>query len=85
MKPLQRIIERVTRLGDPEDPNTLRPLLTVDEFYVLFQEISRRPEVKDVRVKITAFDMPVAGGTPVVPRSTQAGRGLGGSSRPGEN
>lgn len=80
MSPLQRITERVTRLGDPENPSTPRPLVTVDEFfsgndvvgsigcnlasqprpdefYVLFREISQRRDVKDVRVKITAFDM----------------------------
>lgn len=28
------------------------------EFHTLFREIAERPEVKDVRVKITAFDMP---------------------------
>jgi len=29
----QRIAERISRLGDPNDPNTPRPLLTIDEFF----------------------------------------------------
>jgi hypothetical protein len=81
MTPLERITERVTRRGHPDDPNTPRPLVTVDEFfdgnsevgsigcnldstpsperfYALFQEIARRPEVKDIRIQITAFDVP---------------------------
>jgi hypothetical protein len=29
----QRITERVNRLGDPNDPNTPRPLLTIEEFF----------------------------------------------------
>jgi len=81
MTPLERITERVKRLGQPDNPDTPRPLLTIDEFFVgnsamgsigcnilstpspdrfftVFQEISQRPEVKDVRVQITAFDLP---------------------------
>lgn len=34
MTPLERITERVNRMGDPDDPGTPRPLLTVDEFFV---------------------------------------------------
>jgi len=33
MAPLERISERVRRLGDPDDPDTPRPLLSVDEFF----------------------------------------------------
>lgn len=81
MTPLERITERVKRLGQPDNPDTPRPLLTIDEFFVgnsamgsigcnilstpspdrfftVFQEISQRPEVKDIRVQITAFDLP---------------------------
>jgi hypothetical protein len=81
MKPLERITERVTRLGNPDDPRTPRPLVTVDEFFSgnseigsigcnldsapspgqfhsLFQEIAKRPDVADIRVQITAFDVP---------------------------
>jgi hypothetical protein len=81
MTPLERITERVTRLGHPDEPGTPTPLVTLDEFfdgnsevgsigcnldsapaparfYELFLEIARRPEVKDVRVQITAFDAP---------------------------
>jgi hypothetical protein len=81
MTPLERITERVTRRGHPDEPNTPRPLVTVDEFfdgnsevgsigcnldstpspeqfYALFREIARRPGVKDIRVQITAFDVP---------------------------
>lgn len=81
MTPLERISERVARLGHPDEADTPRPLVTVeeffngnsevgcigcnletapspDQFYKLFQEIARRPEVKDIRVQITAFDLP---------------------------
>jgi hypothetical protein len=81
MTPLERITERVTRLGHPDEPGTPRPLVTIDEFfegnsavgsigcnldcapapsrfYELFREMARRPEVKDIRVQITAFDAP---------------------------
>jgi len=81
MSHLDRITERVTRLGDPGLPGTPVPLLTVDEFfegnsvvgsigcnlegepspetfYSLFQTIAQRPDVKDIRVQITAFDDP---------------------------
>ena len=81
MTDLERITERVNRLGHPDDPETPRPLLTIDEFfggnleigsigcnvdgapsperfYTLFQGIAQRPDVKDIRVQITAFDMP---------------------------
>lgn len=81
MTQLERITERVNRLGDPEDPDTPRPLLSVDEFfegnsvvgsigcnldgepspgafYALFRAITERPDVKDIRVQITAFDEP---------------------------
>ena len=34
MTPLERISERVRRLGDPDDQSTPRPLLTLDEFFV---------------------------------------------------
>lgn len=33
MTALERITERVTRLGDPDDPATPRPLLTLSEFF----------------------------------------------------
>jgi hypothetical protein len=33
MDPLQRITERVWRLGDPDDPETPRPLLALEEFF----------------------------------------------------
>lgn len=33
MKDLERIAERVHRLGDPDDPQTPRPLLAIDEFF----------------------------------------------------
>jgi hypothetical protein len=78
MTPLQRITERVCRLGDPNTATTPRPLLTLEEFfegnesagsigcnlpgvpkphqfYLLFQAIAARPEVKDIRVRITDF------------------------------
>jgi len=81
MSHLDRITERVTRLGDPGFPDTPVPLLTIDEFfegnsvigsigcnlevipspdtfYSLFRTIAQRPEVKDIRVQITAFDVP---------------------------
>jgi hypothetical protein len=82
MTPLQRITERVYRLGDPNTPMTPRPLLTLEEFfegnqdtgsigcnlpsnvatpqrfYSLFKAISVRPDVKDIRVRITDFDQP---------------------------
>lgn len=81
MTPLERITQRVTRLGHPDEPGTPTPLVTLDEFfdgnsevgsigcnldsapaparfYELLLEIARRPEVKDVRVQITAFDAP---------------------------
>jgi hypothetical protein len=31
--PLERITERVTRLGHPDSPGVPRPLLTIDEFF----------------------------------------------------
>ena len=78
---LERVTERVNRLGNPEDPRTPRPLLSIDEFfdgndvvgsigcnldsepspgtfYAIFQAIAQRPDVKDIRVQITAFDDP---------------------------
>lgn len=81
MTPLERITERVTRLGHPEDANTPRPLVTVAEFFEgnteagsigcnlpdmpdpevfhqLFKAIAQRPDVQDIRVQITAFDVP---------------------------
>lgn len=80
MTPLERITERVTRLGHPDDPETPTPLVTLgeffegnseigsigcnlesaspDRFYILFREIARRADVKDIRVQITAFDAP---------------------------
>jgi hypothetical protein len=33
MTPLERITERVTRLGHPDEPGTPTPLLTIDEFF----------------------------------------------------
>lgn len=33
MTPLERVTERVNRLGDPNDPETPRALLTLDEFF----------------------------------------------------
>jgi hypothetical protein len=81
MTPLERITERVTRLGDPDDPSTPRPLLSIGEFFdgnevvgsigcnlpgepspsqlrAVLDNVARRPDVKDVRVRITAFDNP---------------------------
>ena len=81
MTHLDRITERVNRLGHPDEPDAPRPLLTVDEFfegnaevgsigcnlegapapdefYALFRAIAERPDVNDVRVQITAFDVP---------------------------
>lgn len=81
MTHLDRITERVKRLGHPDEPDTPRPLLTIDEFfegntevgsmgcnldsapapeafYSLFRTIAQRPDVKDIRVQITAFDVP---------------------------
>jgi len=81
MTHLQRITERVNRLGHPDDPKTPRPLVTIDEFFVgnsevgsigcnllsapspeqfhaLLQAIAKRSDVKDIRVQITAFDVP---------------------------
>jgi hypothetical protein len=80
MTPLQRITERVNRLGHPDEPDTPRPLVTVDEFFVgnneigsigcnlvptptpeqfhaLLEVIAKRPDVQDIRVQITAFDV----------------------------
>jgi hypothetical protein len=81
MTPLERITERVNRSGHPDDPDTPRPLIAVEEFFVgnseigsigcnldstpspeqfyaLFQAIAQRPDVKDIRVQVTAFDVP---------------------------
>jgi hypothetical protein len=81
MNSLQRISERVNRLGSPDNPETPRPLLTLEEFfegnevigsigcnlpgaptpqqmYAVLKVISKRSDVKDVRVQITAFDDP---------------------------
>lgn len=81
MPPLDRITERVSRLGHPDAPGTPRPLLTIDEFFegnvevgsigcnldgapgpdafrVVLSAIARRPDVEDIRVQITAFDVP---------------------------
>ena len=81
MTPLERISERVRRLGDPDDPANPRPLLSVAEFFdgnahvgsigcnlpdgpapaqflALFETFAKRPDVKDIRVRITAFDDP---------------------------
>jgi hypothetical protein len=81
MNPLERITERVNRLGDPDDPDTPRPLVSIDEFFsgnteigsigcnlshapspeefhTLFLAFSQRPDVKDIRVQITMFDVP---------------------------
>jgi hypothetical protein len=33
MTPLERITERVSRHGDVDDPSTMRPLLTLEEFF----------------------------------------------------
>jgi|SRR5438105_1675068 len=81
MSPLDRVTQRVTRLGDPDDPATPRPLLTVEEFfegnectgsigcnlpgeprpgqfYSLFKSLAQRPDVRDIRIQVTAFDVP---------------------------
>ncbi len=81
MTPLERITERVSRLGHPDDAQTPRPLVSVGEFFEgnaevgsigcnlpdapgpelfheLFRKISQRPDVQDIRVQITQFDVP---------------------------
>lgn len=81
MTHLDRITERVSRLGHPDEVETPRPLLTVDEFFegntvvgsigcnidcaptprefhALLRAIARRQDVKDIRVQVTAFDVP---------------------------
>jgi hypothetical protein len=81
MTPLARITERVNRLGHPDNPQTPRPLLTVEEFFEgnteigsigcnllptpspeifhdLLKALGKRPDVKDIRVQVTAFDVP---------------------------
>jgi hypothetical protein len=81
MTPLDRITERVCRLGHPDDPDTPRPLVSVAEFFEgneevgsigcnlssqpspaqfhrLFRDFLERPDVEDVRVQITMFDVP---------------------------
>lgn len=81
MTHLQRVTERTNLLGHPDDPETPRPLLTIDEFFdgncelgsigcnldpiptpdvfhALFRAIAQRPDVADIRVQITAFDVP---------------------------
>jgi len=81
VSPLERITERVHLPGDPNDPASPRPLLSISEFFegneypgsigcnlldepspaqfkALFEEFAGRPEVKDIRVQITAFDEP---------------------------
>lgn len=78
---LERITERVNRLGHPDERDTPRPLLSVDEFFdgndevgsigcnlvdppspevfhKLFRDIAARSDVADIRVQVTAFDMP---------------------------
>ena len=81
MTPFDRITERVTRLGNPDDPSTPRPLLSLEEFFdgndvvgsigcnlpgeplpsqlrSVLDSLARRPDVMDVRVRISAFDDP---------------------------
>jgi hypothetical protein len=81
MTPLERITERVSRLGHPDEPGTPRPLLSVGEFFdgnievgsigcnldgaptpaefhSVFRSIAQHPDVRDIRVQITAFDVP---------------------------
>ena len=81
MTPLERITERVSRNGDVNDPDTMRPLLTLAEFfegnevdgsigcnltptptpremYEILKRIAARPDVCDVRVEVTMFDVP---------------------------
>jgi hypothetical protein len=81
MTPLERITERVSRHGDVNLETTMRPILTLaeffegndvsgtigcnldpqptsSEFYQLLKAIAARPNVADVRVVITQFDVP---------------------------
>lgn len=81
MGPIERIMERISREGDVNNPATPRPLLTIDEFfegnnvvgsigcnltptptpaefYEVLREIAARPEVGEVRVQISQFDVP---------------------------
>ncbi len=81
MTPLERITERVSRSGHPDDPTTPRPLLTISEFFEgnetvgsigcnlpgepapslireILENIASKPEVKDVRIRISYFDDP---------------------------
>ena len=81
MTPLERITERVSRLGHPDVPGTPTPLVTVEEFFdgnteigsigcnldsaptpqqfhAVFLAIAQRPDVKDIRVQVTMFDVP---------------------------
>ena len=81
MTPLERITERVNRLGHPDVPGTPTPLVTVEEFFdgnaevgsigcnldstpspqqfhAVFLAIAKRPDVRDIRVQITMFDVP---------------------------
>jgi hypothetical protein len=80
MTPLERVTKRISRVGDPNDPDSPRPLLSVGEFFdgndhvgsfgcnlpdatpaqfqELFEQIAKRPDVRDIRVRISAFDDP---------------------------
>ena len=81
MTPLERITERVNRLGDPDavaffrslvsvvvffDGNTcagsigcnLDPMPGPQRFHVVFLVFVARPDVRDIRVQVTAFDVP---------------------------
>lgn len=81
MEALERITERVCCNGHPDDPETPRPLLSIDEFFEgndvvgsigcnlidiphpneffkVLKAIINRPDVKDIRIQVSAFDDP---------------------------
>ena len=58
MEALERINDIVCRNGHPDDPETPRPLLSIDEFFKVFKAIIHRPDVKDIRIQVSAFDDP---------------------------
>ena len=55
MEALERINDIVCRNGHPDDPETPRPLLSIDEFFKVFKAIIHRPDVKDIKIQVSAF------------------------------